>query len=141
MAHGVEVAEPLWEGQSGSEERIVGAQNLNHAARPANALANMRGETLGRESRRLRNVDVGRVPVIHLHAQSGVRVFRYGLDGDAADLVERFAAQPCAGTAKERGVPKVVAVLDDSVKELAFVGNDAELRKVALKGIGRIKVV
>ena len=141
MAHGVEVAEPLREGESGSEERIVGAQYLNHTARPANALADVRGEALRRESRGLRNIDVGRIPLMHLHAQSGVRVFRDGLDGDAADLVECFAAQHGAGTAKEGRVPEVVAVLDDSVKKLAFVGNDAELPEIALKGIGRIKVV
>ncbi len=78
---------------------------------------------------------------IHLHAQSGVRIFRDGFDGDAADLVQRFAAQDGAGTAKEGRVPEVVAVLHDSVKKLALVGNDAELPEVALKGIGRIKVV
>ena len=101
----------------------------------------MRGEALGGEAGGLGNVDVGRVPSVHLHAQSGVRVFGDGLDGDAADLVERFAAQDGAGAAEEGGVPEVVAVLHDSVEKLALVGNDAELLEIALEGIGRIKVV
>ena len=62
VAHGVEVAEPLRQTEAGREERIISAQNLNHAACPANALAHVRGEALGRESGSLGNVDVGSVP-------------------------------------------------------------------------------
>ena len=124
-----------------SEERIVGPQNLDHAACPANALADMRGEALGGEAGGLRNVDVGGVPAAHLHAQRGVRIFGDGFLGDAADVVERGAAQDRAGAAEERGVPEVVAVLNDAVEELAFVGNDVELAEIALKGIGRIEVM
>ena len=141
MAHGVEVAKPLRKREPGSKERIVGAQNLDHAARPADALPDMGGEPLGGETGGLRNVDVGGVPAVHLHAQRGVRVFGDGLHGDAADLVERRAPQDRAGAAEEGGVPEVVAVLHHAVEQLALIGNDAELPQIALKGIGRIEVM
>ena len=51
------------------------------------------------------------------------------------------AAKHSAGAAEERGVPEVVAVLDDAVEELALVRDHAELVEIALKRIGRIKVV
>src|ERR1700722_14661603 len=71
MPDSVEVAEALRECEARSEERIFRAQDLNHAARPANALAYVRGKALGGEASSLRDVDVGRVPAGHLHAQGG----------------------------------------------------------------------
>ena len=102
VAHGVEVAKPLGKLEARRKERIVGAQNLDHAARPANALAHVRRKPLGGQPGRLGNVDVGRAPAVHLHAQRGVRVLGDGLDGDAADFVQRRAAQHGAGAAEER---------------------------------------
>ena len=141
VRHRVEVAEALRRLEPGSEERIVGAHDLDHAARPANALADVAAEALGGEAGGLRDVDVGGVPAVHLHAQRGVRVFGDGLDGDAADLVERGAAKDGAGAAEEGRVPEVVAVLDDAVEELALVGDGAELVEIALERIGRVEVV
>jgi hypothetical protein len=69
MPNSVEVAEALRECEAGSKERIFGAQDLNHAARPADALADVGRELLGCEARCLRNIDVRRVPAGHLHAQ------------------------------------------------------------------------
>src|ERR1700722_6728056 len=69
MANGVEVAEALRERKAGSKQRIFGAQYLNHAACPADALTDVGGEVLGGEACSLRNVDVSRVPAGHLHAQ------------------------------------------------------------------------
>ena len=68
--------------------------------------------------------------------REGVGVLGDGLDGDAADLIERGAAKDGAGAAEERRIPEVVAVLDDTVEELAFVGDEAELFQVALEGVG-----
>ena len=90
MKHCVEIAESLRKLQAGSEERIVRAQNLDHAARPANALAHMGREPLGGQPRRLWNVDVGRAPAVHLHAQRSMRILGYGLHGNAADIVQSF---------------------------------------------------
>ena len=141
MAHGVEVAEPLGEFEAGRKERIFGAHDLDHAARPADALADVRGEALSGEAGSLRNVDVGRVPAGHLHAQRGVRVFGDGFVGDAADFVESGAAQDRAGAAEEGGVPEIVAVLDHAVEQLALIGNDVKLPEIALEWIGRIEMM
>ena len=78
---------------------------------------------------------------MNLQAQAGVRIFGDGFGRDAADLVERFAAEHRAGSAEEGRVPEVVAVLDDAVEELAFVGDDAELAEVPFEGVGRIEMV
>jgi hypothetical protein len=136
VRHGVEVAEALGKAELGGEERIVGAQDLDHAARPADALADVGRKALGSQAGGLRDVDVGRVPAVGLHAQRGVRVFGDGFDGDAADFVESFTAQYGAGAAEEGGVPEVVAVLNDAVEELVFVGDDAELFRLRSKGSG-----
>ncbi len=141
MAHGVEVAKALWKLEAGSKERVLQAQNLDHSTRPADALADVSREAFGSQPRSLGNVDVSRVPAGHLHAQRGVRVFGHGLLGDAADLVERGTAQNSAGAAEESCVPEVIAVLDHSVEELAFVGDQVELLEIAFEGVGRIKVV
>ncbi len=123
VGHRVEVAEALGPLQAAGEERVVDAQDLDHAARPADALADVGGEGLGGQPGGLRDVDVGGVPAQLLHAQRGVRVLGDGLGGDAADLVEGLAADDGAGAAEEGGVPEVVAVLDDAVEELALVGD------------------
>ena len=141
MRHRVEVAQALSGGEALGEERVVDTQNLDHAARPADALLDVAAEALGGEAGGLRNVDVGRVPPVHLHPERGVSVLGDGLDGNAADLVEGRPADDGAGAAEEGGVPEVVSVLHDAVEKLAFVGNGAELVEVALEGVGRVEVV
>ncbi len=141
VRHRVEVAQPLRELQARRKQRIVGAQDLNHAASPANALSHVGRKALCGQACRLGNIDVGRAPAVHLHAQGGVRIFRHRLDRDAADLVQCRPAQHRARSAKECRVPEVVPVLHDSVKQFALVGNDAKLLQVALERIGRIEVV
>src|SRR5579862_7621420 len=100
MPHCVEVTEALRESEPGGKERIVEAQDLDHAARPADALADVSRETLRGKACCLRNVDVRRVPAVHLNAQGGVRILCDGFDGDAMNLVERLAPQNGARTAK-----------------------------------------
>ncbi len=141
MRHGVEVAEPLREAQPGRKQRIVGAQDLNHPASPANSLPHVGRQPLSGQTSRLRDVDVRRVPAVRLHAQGGVRVFCDGLHGDATDFIERLAPQHRAGTAEKRRVPEVVAILHNAVKQLVFVRDDVKLAQVALERIGRIEVV
>ena len=113
----VEVAEPLREREATAEQRRVDAENLHHAARPADALADVVGHAGGGKARGLWNIDVGRAPAAALHAERGVGIFGDGFDGDAADLLQRRAADDGAGAAEEGGVPEVVAVLDDAVEE------------------------
>ncbi len=141
VRHGVEVAEALRGLEAFGEERVVGAHDLDHAAGPADALLDVPGEAFGGEAGGLRDVDVGGVPAVHLHAERGVGVLGDGFDGDAADLIERGAAEDGAGAAEEGGVPEVVAVLDDAVEELALVGDGAELVEVSLEGVGRVEVM
>src|ERR1035441_134562 len=127
VAHRVEVTQPLRKLEPWSKKRIVGAQDLDHAPGPANALPNMGREPLRGQPRSLGNVDIRRTPALHLHAQRRVRVFGHGLYGDAANLVQSLAAQHGAGTAEEGRVPEVVAILHNAIKQFAFVRNDVEL--------------
>ena len=55
--------------------------------------------------------------------------------------VQRAAPQYRAGAAEERGVPHVVAVLNQPVEQLAFVGVLAEHIEVALERVGRQEMV
>src|SRR6185437_6799643 len=73
----IEVTEPLGKFQSGTEQGILNAQDLGHAPGPANALADVRGQALRGQTRRLGNVDICRVPAPALHAQRGVRIFSH----------------------------------------------------------------
>ena len=47
-------------------------------------------------------------------------VFRYRFDGNAADFIERAAANDRAGAAEHRGVPGVVAFLNKVMKKRVF---------------------
>ena len=93
MKHGVEIAEPLPEPQLPAGERIIGAQNLTHPARPADALADVAGKAFGGQTGGLGNVDVRGIPAANLHAQRSVGVFGDGFDGDAFDFLDSGPAQ------------------------------------------------
>lgn len=88
-----------------------------------------------------RPAQIGRVPALAVHAQRRMRVLGHRLDGDAAHLVERLAAQHRTRAAEEGRVPEVVAGLDQAVEELAFVGHPAEGAEIALERIRRIEVM
>src|SRR3984885_12908822 len=141
VRHGVEVADTLREAKAAGEQWVVGAQDLNHTARPANALPDVAAEPLGSKASGLRNVDIGGVPAAHLHAQRGVSVLCDCLDGNATDFVERGTSEDGAGAAEEGGVPEVIAVLNDAVEEIPLIGDHAELVQIALEGIRRIEVM
>ena len=72
---------------------FLGAQNLAHAARPADALAEVAGKAFGGQAGRLGNIDVRGIPTGNLHAQRGVGVFGDGFDGDAFDFLDSGPAQ------------------------------------------------
>ena len=142
--HGVEVAQPLRQAESAGKQRIVQTQDLRHPPRPAHALTHVAGETLGSQSGSLWNIDIGRVPAVLLHGQRSMRVFCNRLGCDTADFRQGTSAQHGAGAAEaaeESRIPEVIAVLHDTVKQLAFVGNGVELLEIALEWIGRVEVV
>src|SRR6202789_1507336 len=115
MKHRVEIAEALSEAQFAPGEWIIGAQNLTHPTGPADALTDVAGEAFGGQAGRLGNVDVGGVPSANLHAQRRGGVFGDGLGGEALDFLDGGAAQHRARAAEEGGVPKIVAVLNQTV--------------------------
>ena len=70
-----------------------------------------------------------------------MRVLGHRLDREPTDRLQRLAPDHRAGTAEERGVPEVVALLDQPVKELALVRDRVAAGKVPLERIGRIEVM
>ena len=141
VEHGVEEAEPLRKAQPLAEEGIVEAEDLNHSARPADALPDVRRKRFRREARGDGLRDEGGLPSEAVELERRVRVFRYGFYGDAADLHEGRAAHDGARAAEHHGVPGVVALLNEVVKERILDRHRALEVQVLLKGIGRIEVM
>ncbi len=134
--HRVQVAQTLADLQAFAGQRIVDPENLRHAARPADALADVPREAFGGEPCSLRDGQIrGRIaePV---QLQGGVGVFGDGLHRNAADLLNHRAAQQRARAAEEGGVPQVVAVLHETIEQFAFVRHLAEGAEIALERIG-----
>src|ERR1700761_6115377 len=63
------------------------------------------------------------------------------LDRDTAHFLEWSAAQDRTRSAEKSGVPQIVAILDQSVEQIALVGNAAKRTEIALEWIGREKMV
>ena len=139
--HGVGVADALEDRQALAQQRVVGAENLHHAPRPADALADMRRQALGRQPCCLRNAQVGRGPAVAVQAQGGVGIFGHGFHRKTANRVNRGTPQNGARAAEERCVPHVVAVLDQAVEQLAFIGTVTESAQVTLERVRRKEVV
>ena len=133
--HGVGVANTLEEGQAFAQQRVVGAENLHHAPCPADPLADMGRQAFSGQAGSLGDAQVGRVPAVAMQAQGGVGIFGDGFDGKATDRVDRATPDDGARAAEERGVPHIVTVLDQAVKQLAFVGAVAESPEVALERV------
>ena len=70
-----------------------------------------------------------------------MRVFGDGFHGDAADLLQRLAPEHRTRAAEEGRVPQVVAVLNQTIEQIALVGHAAESAQISLKGIRREEVV
>ncbi len=141
MQHRVGIAEALEQAQALAQQRVVDAEDLHHAARPADALVDVCAEAVGGQAGCLRNAQVGRVPALAVQAQRGVRILGDGLGGKPADGIDGLAPQYRAGAAEKRRVPQIVAVLHQAVEQLAFVGVAAEHLQVAFERIGREEVV
>ena len=139
--HRVQVAKPLRQPQTRAEHRVVGAEDLQHAARPAHALADMQRQPLGRQARGERHLQIAGAPALALQPQRGVRVLGHGFDGEAADALDRRAADHRAGAAEERRVPEIVAVLHQRVEHVAFAGHSGSGGEVSLERIGRIEMM
>ena len=139
MQHRVGVAKTLSQPKPGPEERVVDAKYLRHATRPSDPLSDVRRQALCRQSRGLRYPQVGHVVAPAAHLQRGVGVLGDGLYRDPADLHQWRAPQHRAGAAEEGGVPQVVAMLHQTVKQFGLVRNDPEGIQVAFKRIRRVE--
>src|SRR5262249_10194185 len=136
MGCGVEVAQSLRKRETAHEEGVLEAQDLDHTAGPPNALANVRRQALGRQTRSLRDIRGARFPAAARPAQGCVAVFGSRPHRDAAYLIERVSSQHRAGATKEAGIPQVVPVLDETVKQFALVRNLSKLAQIALEWVG-----
>ncbi|MNM74715.1 hypothetical protein D3C81_864800 [compost metagenome] len=141
MQHGVGVTQPLRQFQPLAEQRVIQPEDLHHAPRPANTLANVRRQAFGRQPRRLRNTNISRGMPTTVQTQRGMGVFGNGFHRNAADFIQRTAPQDSAGAAEEGRVPHVVAVLYQAIKQRAFVRCLAETPEVAFKRIRREEVM
>ncbi len=117
VQHGVGITESLHPLKPFTEQGVIQTEDLHHAACPADSLSDMRRQALGRQSGGLRNTDIGRGVTQPVQAQRGMRIFRYGFDRDAANLLQRGAAQNGAGAAEEGRIPGIVAILNQAVEE------------------------
>ena len=141
MQHRVQVAKPLLPIEAAPEQRIVDPQDLGHAARPADALADMQHQPLGRETRGQARADIGGIPAHALQLQCGMRILCHRLAGKAVGLGERIAPDDGAGTAEEGRVPQIVAGLDRTVEQIALARQIAHRAQIALGGVGRIEMM
>ncbi len=141
VQHRVGVAEPLHEAQALAEHRVVHPQDLRHATGPADALADVRREAFGGQASGLRHRDVGAAVAGTVQADGGMRILGHRLDRHTAHFLQRSTLDHGAGAAEEGRIPLVVAVLQQAVEQLAFVGHAAEVAQVAFERIGREEVV
>ena len=141
VQHRVDVADALRQLQPFTKQRVIKAEYLHHPARPADALADMRRQALRRQAGRLRNTHIGRSVPATMQAQRGVGVFGDRFHGNAADFIQRAAADHRTGAAEEGGIPHVVAVLHQAIKQRAFVRRFAKTPQVTFKRVWREEVV
>src|SRR5579863_6945311 len=141
MGGRIEVAKSLRKREAGREQRIFNTQNLTHSARPANALSDVVGQALCSQTSGLRNVDKGAVPATALHTQCGVGILGHRLHRNPANIFERAAPQNRTRSTEEAGIPEIVSVLHEAVKQFVFVRHSAELSEISLKRIRGIELM
>ncbi|MCY1284180.1 hypothetical protein D9M70_330740 [compost metagenome] len=141
MHHRVQVAQPLRQLEATPEQRVVAAEDLRHAARPAHALADVQAQALGGQAGRQGDRNEGGVPALALQLERGVGVLGDGFHREAVGLLQRAAADDGTGAAEERRVPVVVALLHRPIEQLALVGHLTTGRQVALERVRRIEMV
>ena len=135
MQHRIAVAQSLHQVEPAAQQGIVDAEDLRHATGPSNALGHVLRKTFGCQARGLGDIDIGGPVPEPMQLERGVRVFGDRFDGDATDFHQGAAPQDGAGPAEEAGVPEVVAVLDQAVKERTLVRHTPEGAQVALEGV------
>ena len=141
MQNGVEITEPLHHRQPASEQRVVEPQDLRHPPCPAHSLPHVQRQPFGRQTRRQRHAQIGGFPTAPLQLERRVCVFGDGLDRKSADLFQRRAADHRTGAAEERGIPVVVALLDQTVEQLVLAGHLMAHAQIALERIRGIEMV
>ena len=141
VQHGVEKAQALRQGEAAPQKRIIQAENLNHAAGPADALPDVGGERIGCEPRGKRRFRKDGIPAAAVKFQRRVSVFRDGFNGNPAHFFQGAPADDGVGAAEHHGVPGVVSLLDEVVEKAVFVRERPRQMQVFLKGVGRIKVM
>ena len=85
----LQVTDALADTEPGPEQRVVDAQDLQHAARPADALADMQDQPFRRQASGQRQLDIGRGPAAPVQPERGMRVFGHRLRSEAADRSSR----------------------------------------------------
>ena len=134
--HGVHEAQALGQGEALFQQRVVQAENLDHAAGPADALTDVRRKRFGRKARSQRLGDAGRLPAAAVELERRVRVFGHCFHSDAADFFQGAAAHHGVGAAEHDRIPRVVALLDVVVKERVLKRHGAVEMQVLFKRIG-----
>ncbi len=86
MQHGVAVADPLEHAQPLAEQWVVDPEDLRHATRPADALADVAGQAFGCETSSLHRAQICRVVAEPVQLEGSVRVLGNGFYRDATDF-------------------------------------------------------
>ncbi len=141
VQHRVEVAQPLRQFEPATQQGVVDACDLRHAARPADALRHVAGQAFGGQARGLRHGQVGGAVTAALQLERGVRIFGDRFHRHAAHFFQRGALDDRTRTTEERGIPLVVAILQQAVEQLAFVGHLAMRVQVAFERVRRKEIV
>ena len=101
----------------------------------------MGGKRVGGEPGSDRALNEGRLPAATVEFERRMRVLGHRLDGNPSDLEERLSSHDGRGAAEHRGVPGVVPLLDEVVKERILDRERPVEVHVLFEGIGRIEVV
>ena len=131
-----EVAQPLCQRQAPLEGGILQQQDLEHALRPAGPLHDEGGEGFRRQPGHHRAVDIDALEALRVQVQRRFGVLGDRGAGDAADRHQVGPAQHGGGTAEERGVPTVQALLDDAVEHLVLARHRVEGSQIVLDRVG-----
>ena len=141
MHHRIDVTEPLRKLKPFTKQGVIEAEYLHHPARPANTLANMRRKAFGRQARGLRNTHIGGRVAATVQTQGGVGILGHRFHSDTANLIQRGTTNDRAGSAEKGGVPHIVTILHQTVKQGPLVRRFPETSQVAFKRVGREEMV
>src|SRR5882757_520482 len=141
MQHRIGIAKSLEEAQSRARQGIVEPEYLCHTARPANSLLDVAREAFRGQATRQHAAQIcGRVS-FSMQFERSVRIFSHGFHSDAPDLFQGGAPQHRTRAAEECGIPQIIAVLDQSVEQVALIRYLSKRAEVALEWIRREEVM